>query len=246
MTAPIGIQLYSVRENMAADFEGTLRKIAAMGYTGVETAGFPGSTPQKAKKLFDELGLKVTSSHSPMPLGDAKQEVLETLAAIECPHLVCPWMDPGYYASVDKIKELAEMLNEAYSIATANGMKFSYHNHDFEYALLDGKPALYTLEKYLEPGIGFELDTYWIQVAGQNPAEVTARFGQRAPLLHIKDGPAIKEKNMTAVGDGVIDVSAIIQAGAPHTEWLIVEIDRCDTDMIEAVEKSYRYLAALS
>ena len=125
-------------------------------------------------------------------------------------------------------------------------MKFSYHNHDFEYALLDGSPAIYTLEEYLDTSIGFELDTYWIQVAGQDPAKVTARFGERSPLLHIKDGPGNRKADMTAVGDGVVDVPAIIRAGVPYTEWLIVELDRCATDKMEAVAKSYKYLTGIT
>jgi len=246
MTAPIGIQLYSVREKMAVNFEGTVKKIAEMGYTGVETAGFPdGVSPKQAKALFDDLGLTVTSAHSPMPLGENKQKVLDTMAAIECPHLVCPWIDPSYYASKEKMKELAEILNQANQVAVENGMKFSYHNHDFEYALLDGSPAIYTLQEYLDPGIGFELDTYWIQVAGQDPAKVTARFGDRSPLLHIKDGPGTRKADMTALGEGVVDIPAIIEAGKPYTEWLIVELDRCSTDIMEAVSKSYQYLAGL-
>jgi sugar phosphate isomerase/epimerase len=245
MTAPIALQLYSVRENLAADFIGTMKKIAEMGYIGVETAGFPGTTPEEAKKLFDDLGLTVTSSHSPMPMGDDKHQVLDTLAVIGCPHLVSPWIDPVFYTSEEKMKELAEFFNEAYSVATENGMKFSIHNHAFEFALVDSVPAITILKKYLEPGINFELDTYWIKVAGQDPAQITAEMGHRAPLLHIKDGPATKEADMTAVGDGVMDVPAIIKAGEPHTQWLIVEIDRCATDMLEAVEKSYLYLAQL-
>ena len=247
MTAPLGVQLYSVRESMAQDFDGTVREIAKMGYTGVEPAGFPeGVTPEQAKKLFDELGLTVTSAHSPMPLGENKQMVLDTMAAIACPHLVCPWIDPAYFSSKDKMKELAEILNQANEIAIEHGMKFSYHNHDFEYALLDGSPAIYTLQEYLNTSIGFELDTYWIHVAGQDPAKVTARFGERSPLLHIKDGPGNRKADMTAVGDGVVDVPAIIRAGAPHTEWLIVELDRCATDKMEAVAKSYKYLSEIT
>ena len=246
MTAPIGLQLYSLRQYFQDDFRGTIEKVAAMGYTGVETAGFPGTTPENAKKLFDKLGLTVTSSHSPMPLGDDKQQVLDTLAVIECPHLVCPWMDPGYYESADKMKKLADILNQAYAVATENGMKFSYHNHDFEYALVDGQPAFYTLMKYLDPGINFELDTYWIKVAGQDPAVVTAKMGVRSPLLHIKDGPATKEADMTALGEGVVNIAGILKAAQPYNQWYIVELDRCATDMLEAVEKSYRYLAGLN
>jgi sugar phosphate isomerase/epimerase len=246
MTAPIGLQLYSVRQDLAQDFTGTIRRVAAMGYTGVETAGFPeGVTPREAKNLFDDLGLTVTSSHADMPLGDGQEEVLESLAAIGCPHLVSPWMDPENYTSVEKMKKLAETFNQVYTVAKNAGMKFSIHNHWFEFALVDGEPALYTLQKYLDPGINFQLDTYWIKVAGQDPAQVVTRMGWRAPLLHIKDGPATHEGDMTAVGDGVVDVPAIVHAGRPHTKWLIVELDRCATDMLTAVEKSYRYLTAL-
>jgi len=247
MTAPIGLQLYSVREFLIQDFAEIIKSIAKMGYTGVETAGFPeGLAPKEAKKIFDDLGLTVTSAHSTLPLGDDKQKVLDTLEAIACPHLVSAWMDPDHYSSEDKIKSLAEIFNQAYTVASENGMKFSIHNHDFEFANLNGSPAIYTLMDYLEPGINFELDTYWIKVAGVDPAEVVTKMGARSPLLHLKDGPATKKGDMTAVGDGVIDVPAIIKAGEPITEWLIVEIDRCATDMMEAVGKSCQYLIKLS
>ena len=247
MKAPIGLQLYSVREYLTQDFAGVIKSIAKMGYNGVETAGFPeGLEPKDAKKIFDDLDWKLAGAHSPLPLGDNKQQVLDTLEAIGCPHLVSPWMDPDYYSSEDKMKGLAEIFNQAYPVAAENGMKFSIHNHDFEYATLNGSPAIYTLIKYLEPGINFELDTYWIKVAGVDPAKVVTKMGERSPLLHIKDGPATKKGDMTAVGDGVIDVPAIIKAGEPITEWLIVEIDRCATDMMEAVGKSCQYLTKLS
>jgi len=122
-----------------------------MGYSGVETAGFPaGVLPKQAKALFNELGLTVTSAHSPLPLGENQQQVLDTLAVLDCPHLVSPWMDPGYYASVDKIKQVAEIFNQAYAVAVENGLQFSIHNHDFEFALLDGKPAIDMLREYLD------------------------------------------------------------------------------------------------
>jgi sugar phosphate isomerase/epimerase len=246
MTAPIGLQLYSVRENLAEDFTGTIKLIADSGYAGVETAGFPeGVTPEFAKTLFDDLGLIITSSHSPMPLGDDAQKVLDTLQAIDCPHLVSPWMNPDFYKSEESIVELAQIFNEGYNVAKENGMRFSIHNHTFEFSLLDGVPAIYTLMKYLEPEINFQLDTYWVKVAGINPVEVVTKMGNRAPLLHIKDGPATQEADMTAVGFGVMNVPGIIKAGVPHTEWLIVELDRCATDIMEAVDKSYQYLVAM-
>jgi len=246
MTAPIALQLYSVREDLEKDFHGTMEKIAAMGYTGVETAGFPGGvTPAQAKKLYDDLGLTVTSSHAGLPLGKDAQVVLDQLAAIECPHLVSPWMEPAYYASLDKMKELADIFNQACAVANQHGLKFSFHNHTFEYAQFDGAPAIQTLVKFLDPGVNFQVDTYWVKVAGVDPIQVVRDLGARAPLLHIKDGPATTEGDMTAVGDGVLDVPGIVQAGSPHSEWLIVELDRCATNMLEAVAKSCQYLSML-
>lgn len=243
MPTPLALQLYSVREALNRDFRGTLEKIAAIGYTGVETAGFPeGITPQKAKQIFDELGLTVTSAHSPLPLDGDQEKVLDTMAALQSPHLVSPWMKPEFYQSDDSIRGVAETFNRAYAACAAQGLKFSIHNHDFEFQLVDGIPAIYLLSRYLDPGVCFELDTYWIHVAGQDPARVVSEFGARAPLLHIKDGPGVRGEPMLALGEGVINIPAIVKAGGEHTAWLIVELDACATDMLEAVEKSYRYL----
>lgn len=246
MTSPIGLQLYSVREQLNEDFPGTIEKIAQMGYTGVETYDLPETIkPNQAKAIFDDNGLVVISSHSPMPLGEDKDKVLDTLASIGCPHLVSPSVKPDYYSSTDNLQLLAELFNESYQVASQHDMKFSIHNHAFEFSLLNDEPAIFTLIKYLEPGINFELDTYWIKVAGFDPSKMVSTFGKRAPLLHIKDSLAIPDGDMTAVGDGILDIPAIIKAGEPNTEWLIVELDRCATDMLEALEKSFSYLSEL-
>jgi sugar phosphate isomerase/epimerase len=96
--------------------------------------------------------------------------------------------------------------------------------------------------KHLSPDVLFELDCYWIKTGGPDPAAVVREVGARAPLLHIKDGPCKKGEPMTAVGDGIIDWAPVVQASAGTAEWLIVELDSCKTDMMEAVRKSYNYL----
>jgi sugar phosphate isomerase/epimerase len=249
MTAPIALQLYTVRQALQKDFTGVVEEIAEMGYMGVETAGFPGTlfpgvSPTEAGELFHSLGLKVPSAHAPLPLGDRKSEVLEAMEALRCRHLVCPWMDPKHYASIETIKELAGLFNDAHDICRANGLRFSSHNHWAEMENVDGTPAYQILLEYLDPEVLLQVDTYWAQVAGLDPAAVVAELGARTPLLHIKDGPATRDGDMTAVGDGVVDIAAIIAAGRPHTEWLIVEIDRCGTDMMEAVAGSYSFLTS--
>lgn len=242
MTAPIGIQLYTVRDAMNEDFTATVTKIAEMGYVGVETAGFPGTTPQDAAKLFADLGLQVSSAHSPLPVGDKKNEVLDAMAALGTPRLVCPALMRDKFDTVDGIKEVCDVLNEAVAVCKENGLQLGYHNHWWEYATVEGQKANDVMLAHLDSSIYFELDTYWIQVGGQSPVDTIKAMGERAPLLHIKDGPATSDGDMTAVGSGVIDIPAVIAAGAEHAEWLIVELDRCATDMMTAVAESYSYL----
>ncbi|MEO1643726.1 MAG: sugar phosphate isomerase/epimerase [Chloroflexota bacterium] len=243
----IAVQLYSVREAMQADFEGTIRKLADFGYRALEVATLPESvSPKQAKALFDELGITVTSAHSPLPTRDTATEVIDTLRTLGSPYLVCPWLDPDpYFADLDGVKKACNLLNEAYATVQAHGLTLAYHNHWFEMNIIDGKPAYQHMLELLEPAIVFELDVYWTQVGGQAIQSVMIDLEGRLPLLHVKDGPADKiESNMTAVGDGVLDMPAVLSAST--SDWHIVELDRCSTDMLEAIEKSYNYLVAQS
>ena len=121
MAAPIALQLYSVREALALDFAGVVRKVADMGYLGVETASFPGTTPKEAARLFGELGLVVTSAHLPLPLGEKQQEVLDTMADLGCERLISAYLSPESYGTVEQIKRNCDLLNEANSVARAHG-----------------------------------------------------------------------------------------------------------------------------
>lgn len=242
MTTPIALQLYTVRDLLAQDYEGTIRKVADMGYVGVETANMFGGSPASAAKLFGELGLTVSSAHGALPLGDQKQEVIDTMAALNCKRLILAWQPPEKYKSLDGIKSICDSLNEGAAVAKANGFKLGYHNHWFEYELLEKRIPTDVMLEHLDPEVFLEVDVYWVQTAGQDPVEVVRRLGSRAPLLHVKDGPCQIEAPMTALGEGVVDIPGVVAAGAGATEWLIVELDRCATDMMEAVRKSYQYL----
>ena len=121
-------------------------------------------------------------------------------------------------------------------------MVFGIHNHWWEFLQVEGRYVYQIMLEHLDPAIFFQVDTYWVQTAGPDPAQVVKELGPRAPLLHLKDGPAVKGKPHTAVGDGVLDFPSIVRAAEGVAEWLIVELDSCATDMLEAVEKSYQYL----
>jgi sugar phosphate isomerase/epimerase len=145
---------------------------------------------------------------------------------------------------MDDIQRSCDLLNESNAGARSRGLAFAVHNHWWEYEKVDGRYVYQTMLELLDPSVLFELDTYWIRTAGCDPAAVVKEHGARAPLMHIKDGPANKEQPMQALGQGVIDVPALLKAGAGNVEWVIVELDRCATDMFEAVRQSYDYLAA--
>jgi sugar phosphate isomerase/epimerase len=242
MTTPIALQLYTIRDLLAKDYEGTIRKVADMGYVGVETANMFGGSPASAAKLFGELGLAVSSAHGALPLGDQKQEVIDTMSALNCKRLILPGQPPETYKSLDGIKSICDSLNEASVVAKANGFQVGYHNHWFEYQPVENRLPTDVMLEHLDPEVFLEVDVYWVQTAGQNPVDVVRSLGSRAPLLHVKDGPCQIEAPMTALGEGVVDIPGVVAAGAGSTEWLIVELDRCATDMMEAVRKSYQYL----
>lgn len=242
MPAPIALQLYTVREAMNEDFTGTVKRVADMGYAGVETAGFPGTTPKDAAKLFADLGMAVAGAHSPLPLGDDKNKVLDTIGDLGTTRVICPALMRDKFDTVNGVKEVCDKLNEAAEVCAENGLSLGYHNHFWEFTDLGDQNASQVFAQHLDSSIFFELDTYWAQVAGHDPVELINNLGARVPFLHIKDGPVTIEGDMVAAGEGVMDIPAIIEAGQEHTEWLIIELDRCGTDMMTAVEKSYQYL----
>jgi sugar phosphate isomerase/epimerase len=242
MTAPAAIQLYTLRDELARDFSGTVEQVAALGYLGVETAGFPGTTPEAAARLFNDLGLAVAGAHVPLPLGPARQEALDALAALGCSRAVCAYMPPEQFKTVDSLRRVCDSLNEAHAVIAENGLTLGYHNHWWEFQEVEGQLAHDWMREFLHPDIFFEIDTYWVKTAGRDPAASVRDLGGRAPLLHLKDGPAVQGRPMLPLGAGVMDIPAIVAAGAGSTEWLIVELDASEMDMLAAVKESYRYL----
>lgn len=245
----IGLQLWSVRDAIEEDFEGTVRRVAAMGYAGVETAFFPEHvTFRQAGQLFQSLGLKVAGIHCEIPDSDEEKETwLEMAEAYDCDRMVWHgWPRDNRYHSVTDTTRWIEIYGEANVFAKAHGLRFGLHNHWWEFEDHAGHTPFYYMLEHLPEDVFFEIDTYWAKTGGQDPATVVADFGERAPLLHIKDGPApagqvINEQ--VVLGQGSLDIPAIVQASGDASEWLIVEFDACATDVIRAVAESYRYLS---
>ncbi|MFP4383222.1 MAG: sugar phosphate isomerase/epimerase family protein [Spirochaetia bacterium] len=240
---PIALQLYSVRDEAKKDFPAVLKKVAGMGYKGVEPAGFHGLSPAEFRRIVEDLGMEISSSHGPWANPENLSEVIETVKILGIDLVACGFGD-DHFNSMDAIKKTAEKVNQMHGALKKEGIRLFVHNHYWEFDIVDGEPAYYHFTK-LAPDVLLELDVYWAANFGRrDPAAETARFKNRIPLLHIKDGQMGTDKIMQPLGQGKMDIPSVINAADPAVlEWIIVELDRCDGDMMEAVEESYRYLA---
>lgn len=239
---PIALQLYSLRERLFENFQSVIREVAAIGFVGVETFGMYAGSPESDAALFQELDLQVTSAHVPLPLLEKLDTAIADARVLGVKRVVCAWYPPERFTSRDDIRRVCDELNTANQTLRANGLELHYHNHWQECGQVDGKLVYRHMLDLLEPTIGWEVDVYWAKVAGLNPADMVRDMGARAPLLHIKDGPGTMDGDMTAVGEGVVNMGEIADAGKHTAEWWIVELDRCATDMMTAVRQSYAYL----
>jgi sugar phosphate isomerase/epimerase len=240
MPKPIAIQLYTLRELAAKNFVSVLKSVADIGYAGVEFAGLHGMSAAEVKKVIAALGLAACSAHQPL-FDPAKYNQIEDEARTLGYTRLVGMFGRTDFDSPDKIKACAEKINAAIAHFAPKGFTIHYHNHDWEFDAPGKDESFFSLC----PTSFLEVDIYWVQTAGQDPAQVVKRYANRVELLHIKDGPCDRKLNMTAVGKGKVDVAASIHAGeAGKLAWNIVELDRCDTDMLEAVRESHTYLTS--
>lgn len=249
----IAVQLYTVRQAFEKDIPGTLRKLTAMGIRHVETAFWPKNvTVSQAAAYIRDAGLTVCSSHVDIPMGDHRATVLETAEAFGTKRVIWHgWPEDKRYSSVDGTKELIGIYNQAGEWAKSNGLEFGLHNHWWEFRNRVGDRLVY---EWLLDGVGnevfFEIDTYWVKVAGQDPAAIITKYGNRAKFLHMKDGPAkynqalVEDKPdpMVALGKGTQNVPAIVDAAKGHIGWLVIEMDVVAGDVFAAIRESVDYL----
>jgi len=261
MIPQITVQLYSVREQAAADYEGTIRAIAAMGFGCVEPAGYPGSTPAKAAKLFQELGLKAPTCHGSLPVGDKKNAVIEEALLLGHEAIItgCPPDFHANFSSVDAVKATAELYCEAAANAAAHGLQVGYHNHDWDLIGVGGAPGYRIFLENTPETVLWEADVFWVAKAGLDPVAFLNEIGPRGKALHFKDGVLNAADTFTEAetesgkimvsnsspflpaGTGQVDLLAASRA-ATFAKYIAVELDSYTGDMMEAVQQSYNYL----
>ena len=242
MTTPLSVQLYSLREASEADFDGVLTRLAEVGYAGVEPFSLFGMSPAAFRRRVEELGMRVSSSHYPWANRSEIARVCDVVGELGLSRAAGGFA-PDDFRDLDAVKRTADTVNTLIDGLRPAGISLFLHNHWWEFVEIDGVLAYHRLQQ-LCPEVQFEVDTYWAANFGAcDPAAEVARVRDRAPLLHIKDGPLEKGEAHVAVGDGRMDIPGTIAAADPEVlEWVIVELDSCDTDMMTAVERSHAYL----
>lgn len=242
MTAPLSVQLYSLRDASESDFDGVLTRLAEIGYAGVEPFALFGMTPWAFRRRVEELGMEVSSSHHPWANRTEVAEVCDVLGALGLTRAAGGFA-PDDFRDMDAVKRTADVVNGLIEALRPAGIDLFLHNHWWEFEEVEGLLAYHVLQD-LCPDVQFEIDTYWAANFGAcDPVVEVARVRDRTPLLHIKDGPLLTGRAHVAVGDGRMDIPRTIGAADPDVlEWVIVELDSCDTDMMTAVERSHAYL----
>lgn len=263
-TPLIGLQLYTVRDAMAADPLGTLAKVAKIGYTSLELATYTGTEkfygmdPLTFKKTLKENGLVPISGHYRLGQDLEKDEIqngtilhdwqkaVDDAAEVGLKYMVCAYLSDKERGDLDMYKKLANTFNKAGEICKKSGIQFCYHNHNFEFeAQANVFPYDVILNNTDSKLVKMELDLYWVKKAGMDPMALFSKNPGRFPLWHVKDMTNTPEQAFAEVGNGIIDFKTIFKhkkdAGM---KYFFVEQDKCPGSPFDSISQSIKYIKA--
>lgn len=262
--AKVGLQLYTVRDRMERDFEGTIAKVAAVGYKEVEFAGLYSHSPKDVRAILDKNGLTAVSCHVDYEVVEKHwPETIEAAKIMGQTYIVCPGIPGAQQKQADGYKRVAELFNKAGETSSKSGIMLGYHNHTWEFqpvSQLGGKcPFDFLLDSTDPKFCNIEMDIGWLSVAGQDPVSYFNRYPGRFPLVHVKDMSKLpkvsagtdvsklphQEIEIADVGSGLIDWRRIFasadKAGIQH---YFVEHDSPKNDFA-SITNSFNYLSKL-
>ena len=240
LKASVSLQLWSLRDEVKADFARTLSSVAAIGYPAVETASYGNLGVADAAKVLGDLGLKVSGMH--VSLGDLESrlpELVDEALLLKSPYLILAWLPTERFASVAACQKIGELLNAYGETLRAFGLQLAYHNHGGEYALLKGRPVFEWILGAAEPrNLKAEVDLYWVHFAGYSPDQSIYDLGARLPLLHLKDAKEL--------GRGPVDYPKVLAAARAvgAVECYVVEQEEYSYLPLEAVRLDFEQLRA--
>lgn len=262
MTTPeISVQLWTVRDELNADLDGTLAKLSAIGYTNVEAFGFVTRADELAQ-AFSRQGLLSPTGHASLASGTENpfdssiavptpDEVFAAAQRLGMRTVFDPFVAPDRWTSVEEITKTAEALNAAAETGAGYGISVGYHNHNQEFATrIDGRFPLEIFAGLLDPAVALELDLYWAAAGGADVVALLERLGDKVTAVHVKDGTLDPLPSLGTVptdqvpaGEGAVALADALDA-ARHAEYAVVEFDAYPGDIWHGVQVGYDFLAA--
>lgn len=247
----IGLQLYTVRDKISKDLDGTLKRVAEIGYNSVEAAGyniadgsFYGMKPKAFAEKLTGLGIPLNSSHSVFEL-DVAEKVFADAAEAGSKYVIYAYLPEEFRKNIDGYKATAEKFNKMGEIANKYDIRFGYHNHNFEFIKLDGQMGIDVLHTETEPDlVTFEVDLYWVTRGGLDPVEFLKKYPGRTELFHVKDMTKTEDMFFAPVGTGRLDFKSIfaVKKTAGMKMFFVEQDSFRDLDPFESIEQSFNYL----
>lgn len=237
----VALELYTVRDETRRDFAATIRRVAQIGYPGVEFAGYGNLTSLEMSALLAETGLRAVATHLSLDALQDKRldESIRYCLDIGCSIIVLPSLKEEQ-RTLEGMQVLAPQLNAIGRRCQEHGITFGYHNHNFEFAQVHGRYLLDYLLEATDPSlVKSELDVYWVAYAGVDPVSYLQTHADRIALIHLKDMAA--DRSMTEVGKGVLDMQAIWDFAQARGIWGIVENDYPQMPSLESARISLEY-----
>jgi sugar phosphate isomerase/epimerase len=243
---PPGVQLYTVRGALERDFQGTLARVAEIGYREVEFAGYFGKRPGEVRRALAAAGLRAPGAHVGLEaLRDSLDETVETASEIGHDFIILPWV-PEEMRTADGYRRLADLLNHAGERAIRSGVRVGYHNQEYDFAPIGGHAGLELLWERTEPGrVVYELDVFWAVRGGADPLAYLSRFQGAIAALHLKDMDATPARGQVDLGHGTLDFPRILAAAAAvGVKHCFVEHDS-PASPLDSIRVGYDYLRRL-
>jgi len=257
------VQLYTVRNAITEDLQGAVARVAEIGFTKVEPYAFV-ERADEFERAFAAASVTAPSGHAPVIDSDDPARAFDAANQLGIGTVIDPFIPSDRWQTADDVKTIADRVNELTALASAQGLRFGYHNHQWEFTnKVDGRSVYELFVDLLSPEVVLELDTFWATVGGADVPALLGSLGQRVQFLHIKDGKVGGEiatalpssesalvvpdalaaafKGQTPAGQGDVDVKAIL-AAAPHA-LRVVEFDDYAHDVFDGIAESFAWLS---
>lgn len=246
-TIPIGLQLWSVRDDCGRDLPGTLKAVADMGYQGVEFAGYHGRSAAELRNILDDLGLKAAGTHLGLAqlLGDELERTIEFNKELGSKYAIIAMGDAEQIGTRAALLNFSRTLNEIADKLKGRGIRTGYHNHWHEFDLVDGETAWDAIASNTQPDVVMQLDLGNAMRGGANPTETLAKWVDRAFSVHLKEHSTTKDEPLVGEGDVPWQEVFRICETAGKTEWYVVEQEAYPVPPLQAAEQCLKHLRAM-